>query len=204
MKQIALKNSTRAAIVDDHWYHLLVQFEWLEQKSLKTSYAYRREKRADGRSIIVLMHREIMGLLSDDLRQVDHIDRCGLRNLESNLRIATRSQNQANKALSRHSTSGFKGVSPHRVSGKWQAHASVNGQQFYLGIFPTDVEAAVAYNEAATDLHGSFALVNDIPTDKQLNPERAEQIRRRVSFRLRKKLGISAMATTGLPAGATK
>lgn len=189
MKTISLTNSSRKALVDDRWHELLMDYEWHEQIGKNTSYAYREVENADGTKTRILMHREIMGLEPGDERQVDHTEGNGLMNLASKLRIATRSQNQANRGLFRNSTSGYKGVSPHRASGKWQAHAGFNGRVIYLGLFTSEVEAAVAYNEAAQALHHEFARLNPIPTELDPGPERVEHIRRQVTAKIAERTG---------------
>lgn len=76
----------------------------------------------------------------------------------SNLREATRSQNAMNARKQRDNTSGFKGVS--RWRGKWQAKIQRDGKQRFLGAFSTPQDAALAYKNAAINLHGEFARVS--------------------------------------------
>jgi len=38
-----------------------------------------------------------------------------------------------------------------------------DNKQFYVGSFNDEVEAALAYNEKAKELHGEFAFLNKIP-----------------------------------------
>jgi len=182
MKSIKLQNSSRVVVVDDDRYEELSRDRWRETKAGrgKTTYAWRNERQPDGTTLKVLMHRQILGLGPGSPLQVDHVDGRGLVNLVENLRVATRSQNQANKALSRHSTSGFKGVSCHKASRRWIANASHQGKSVYLGLYDTAVEAAVAYNLAAERLYGAFARPNVIPVEQTPNPETVKSIRRKV------------------------
>lgn len=88
--------------------------------------------------------------------EVDHIDGDKLNNDLSNLRWATRSENQRNRGKQSNNTSEFKGVSFHKRSGKWQAYIKVDGKRKHLGLFHTKEEAAAVYEEAAKELHGEF------------------------------------------------
>lgn len=74
-----------------------------------------------------------------------------------NLRPATHGQNTANQRKRSDNASGFKGVSLHSRTGKWQAHVRARGEHRYLGLFASAEEAAIAYRVAAAELHGEFA-----------------------------------------------
>ena len=98
---------------------------------------------------------------------VDHRDRDGFNNQRSNLRFCTRSQNQCNRGLQSNNTSGFKGVRYRADSGKWSAQIRFNGVTKSCGSYPTKEEAIEAYDQAARELHGEFALTNaDIATKR--------------------------------------
>lgn len=86
---------------------------------------------------------------------VDHINGIKADNRIVNLRLATPTQNQQNKA-------GYgqysKGVTwRDRIRKPWQAKIRVNGQRLHLGSFETEEEAAQAYQEACRKYHGEFA-----------------------------------------------
>ena len=123
----------------------------------KTAYARRKEK---GRQIY--MHRVIMRA-SD--KQVDHIDHDGLNNQRNNLRLATASQNFANRMMQTNNTSGYRGVylvkSGNRAK-KWMAQIRKNYKDIFIGYYATKEEAAKAYNEAATEYFGEFSNLNVI------------------------------------------
>lgn len=90
----------------------------------------------------------------------EHKNRKTLDNRRSNLRMANRSQNQANRPRTKRSTSGYKGVSWYKRFGKWQASIQKNGKKRNLGYYFDKIEAAKAYDLAARELFGEFALLN--------------------------------------------
>lgn len=98
------------------------------------------------------MHRLILG---NPLGSIDHIDRDGLNNCRSNLRIATNAENGWNRGRQRNNKSGFKGVHLHK--GRWRATIMANGVKHDLGYFDDPAVAAEAYRRAAGRLHGQFA-----------------------------------------------
>lgn len=86
---------------------------------------------------------------------VDHKDTRHGNNKIDNLRLATPTQNQQNKA-------GYgaypKGVTwRNRLEKPWQAKIRVNGNRIHLGSFADMEEAAQAYRDAAAQYHGEFA-----------------------------------------------
>lgn len=89
--------------------------------------------------------------------EIDHINGDPSDNRLCNLREATKSQNQHNKAKYSNNSSGFKGVSAHKDSGRWQARIAAHGRRHWLGKFRTPEAAHAAYCAAAERLHGTFA-----------------------------------------------
>ena len=87
---------------------------------------------------------------------VDHIDGDPLNNCLSNLRWCTHAENMRNRKKHRNNTSGHKGVSFHKVSGKWRAQIKVDGEKNHLGLYDSPEEAAAAYEEAAKEAFGEY------------------------------------------------
>lgn len=149
--QLTLGKTTQ---VDDEDYEMLKDVKWC----VSDGYAYSAKL---GR-----MHRHILS--APQGLMVDHINGDKLDNRRENLRLCTNSLNQANRKAVR-GASPFKGVTwqKHRgpsTTGTWKAQIVVNGQVVYLGTFATDVDAAAAYNAAATEHFGQFAALNDLST----------------------------------------
>jgi hypothetical protein len=88
----------------------------------------------------------------------DHVNRNSRDNRLSNLRLATRSQNMANKSKSANTASKYFGVTKSRTG--WRAQTTVNYKTVNLGYFDTERDAALAYDQAARKLHGGFAHLN--------------------------------------------
>jgi hypothetical protein len=91
-------------------------------------------------------------------KTVDHRDRDRTNNRWSNLRLATKFQQQGNRGVSRHSRSGVKGVSLRR--NKWVASITMKGRCVRLGRFNSIDEAERAYKAAADKYFGEFACTD--------------------------------------------
>jgi len=101
------------------------------------------------------MHELIAG------KDADHINpELTLDNRRSNLRPATRSENNANRRKHINNTSGFKGVTWHKRLGKWQAQIRYHGMTVHLGYFNDPALAARAYDRAAIEYFGDYARTN--------------------------------------------
>lgn len=90
------------------------------------------------------------------LNFIDHKNGNPLDNRWSNLRAATRSENNRNSKVRRHSSLGVKGVQTGR-SEKFTAKIQFDGRQVHLGTFETMEEASKAYEAAANKSYGEFA-----------------------------------------------
>lgn len=102
----------------------------------------------------ILMHRLIAGFAG----HVDHINRDGLDNRRSNLRPASYSENAMNRDINIRNAVGYKGVRKNKE--KYEARLGLNGKRCSLGHFNSALEAAIAYDKAALNLHGEFAATN--------------------------------------------
>ena len=87
---------------------------------------------------------------------LDHVNSHRADNRIVNLRLANPSENNWNKTLQTNNTSGFKGVTFHRASGKYVAQITVQKVRHRLGSFDTAEQAHAAYVKAAQELHGEF------------------------------------------------
>lgn len=118
MKQISLTKG-HVALVDDVDYPWLSNMRWC---SSSDGYATNYYTDEHGRRHRRGMHRIIMAhMLSGPIPRnltVDHIDRNRLNNTRSNLRLATRTQNQANKGYCAHFCANM-----HSTLIPWSSHA---------------------------------------------------------------------------------
>ena len=91
-------------------------------------------------------------------KDIDH--RCRNRGCvrPDHLRLVTNKQNHEHRGVDRTNTSGYRGVSFHRVSKKWQVYVTHNGRRHYGGNF-LDVHEAGA---AAKALRNELFTHNDL------------------------------------------
>ncbi len=126
---------------------------------------------ADGVRKCEYIHRLVAREFLDNpnnLTEVDHIDRNKCNNSVDNLRWCSRSENNSNRGKKENTSSPFKGVTWHKQRQKWKASVSITGQSKHLGLFESEVQAAVAYNNAAIQHHAEFACLNVIPIENVL------------------------------------
>lgn len=147
----------KVAIVSAEDYERINQYKWCAVCNRGVFYAARCK---NGRT--VFMHS--MVLTTDPGKELDHIDCDGLNNQRHNLRPATRGQNTRNRNIQSNNTSGFKGVSWHKVTQKWRATIKIPdappGKFVHLGLFLSKEDAAAAYDSKAVELYGDFARTN--------------------------------------------
>lgn len=156
MKLIPLTHQ-KFAMVDDIDFEELSKYRWAAHRH-KNGVWY-AERTVSGK--VILMHRYILN--PPDGMLVDHKDRDGLNNQRTNIRLATRGQNNANRrAAITSQTSKFLGVAFEKDRQKWTARIRKNGIGYRLGSFQSEREAAMAYNSAAVKFHGEFANLNQL------------------------------------------
>lgn len=133
--------------VDNQDYAVLRTFRWLPHSK---GYVLRSNGR---RGSTVMMHAQITGVRGSDHRNGNRRD-----NRRANLRVATGSQNQANRGKQRGQySSRYKGVSWYKRDRLWRVQV---GTGRHVGYYADEIEAARAYDHAAFALWGEFAQLN--------------------------------------------
>jgi hypothetical protein len=157
LKKIVTKKNF-SYLVDDDNFEKLNKYSWYTDSN---GYAARRKS-----GKVYFMHREIMNAKKGDI--VDHIDTDKCNNFRSNLRFATRTENNRNvkKKRTDRSTSQYKGVSYGKhLNKKWKSVITVDHEIKHIGCFETEIEAAVAYDVNAIHYYGEYANTN-FPIDR--------------------------------------
>ena len=149
------------AIIDDEDYEAVSKHKWCAivkrggHVYATTNMIWRSQNRRT-----VAMHQFIIA--PPPRTPVDHRDRDTLNNRRSNLRVCTSGQNAANSKLYKNKTgSRFKGVRRNPKTGLWRSEIQAQNKVHWVGSFDCDVEAALAFDDAARHHHGEFASTNE-------------------------------------------
>lgn len=154
MTEIKLPDGSSAR-VDRADADLVLGFNW---RLHSNGYVY-----ADRGNLRIALHRLIAG--AGEGEKVDHANGDPLDNRQSNLRIATPSQNGANRGPDRRRagrTSQYKGVSWSKSKDRWVTYVHVDGRTRYGGQFRNEEDAAREYDRMALAAWGEFARLNNV------------------------------------------
>lgn len=163
-------NRAKIALVDDDIADEVSIYIWSAYEDRgngnETWYA-KRHICKNGINVSILMHRFVYelktGIKLTSKQHIDHINNNGLDNRFENLRIATASNNAANKIVSdTKKSSKYKGVYWNKEKEKWQVQIQYNYKKYNLGYFCKDeeIEAAELYDRNALTLFGEYACIN--------------------------------------------
>jgi hypothetical protein len=145
-------------ILDQEDYCRLRKYRWIVYGRGQSLYAFRYKFIGPNTTTMMSMHREI--LVSTDGRFVDHRNCNSLDNRRSNLRFATRAENNCNRRKQKNTTSQYLGVCFDKRIKNWVGVVVHNKKRYWLGRFDSEIEAAKAYDEKANQLFGEFARLN--------------------------------------------
>ncbi len=146
------------AVIDAADVYLINDRNWCARpRKNGVIYAQSSDWNSCGQKTTVSLHSKILGERHDF---IDHKDRDGLNCRRRNLRPATRSQNSINCKISLANSSGYKGVSFCKRTGRWQAYIGSEGRRKYLGRFNSREDAFEARWKAAIINHGQFARLS--------------------------------------------
>ncbi len=154
--EVPLINSSKKILVDSEDYLRVMEFNW------RINYTNGPAIIRSNRPCIPITHF----IMRERGCMFDHKDLNIFNNQKENLRKCTRAQNKMNSEkydIFRGASSQYKGVSYNKRQRKWVARIRANNTLFFLGYFDTEIEAAIAYNNAAIKRHGEFAKLNEIP-----------------------------------------
>jgi len=89
-------------------------------------------------------------------KELDHINNNRSDNKISNLRIASKFQNQCNKKVNKNNIYGIKGITLHSKCNKFQARIGLNNKTIYVGLYDDFFEACCSIISVRNKLHGKF------------------------------------------------
>lgn len=89
--------------------------------------------------------------------EVDHINGLLCDNRIENLRASDKYTNQYNMSKPKRNTSGYKGVSWHKKSGKWLVSIRADGHKKYIGVFDDLELAGLVAAESRDKFHGIYS-----------------------------------------------
>lgn len=136
-------------IIDFDDYDVAKEYCWRVDK---LGYVVANSKNFTNKTIKI--HRLVTN--ADKNQIIDHSNQIKTDNRKSNLRVATKSQNNSNIKRKSNNTSGYTGVKYEKRSGKWKAQISINNKRIHLGTFDCVEDAVVARRSAEVKYHAEF------------------------------------------------
>lgn len=138
---------------------------WFAAKNGKTFYS-KTKFAVNKKDVTFFLHRLLLGF--PEGLEVDHINRNGLDNRKSNLRVVTRRENNLNQRIPFTNSSGYRNVHWNKSANQWEASLKILDKSHYIGCFKDPLKAAQAAIEFKLS-HGLYVPPEDIRLIKQAN-----------------------------------
>lgn len=158
------KDIADLSAVDDSDYPQLMVWRWnliINPQGVRYGHRFTTKRGANQH---IFIHQVVKAMELEEspidfpYRLIDHRDHDGLNNRRVNLRLASVSQNNCNQRKRKDNSTGYKGVAI--FHDRFRSRITFEGRVYYLGVYFTAKEAALAYDVAAIRLHGEFAVLN--------------------------------------------
>ena len=143
-------NTNKEFYFDVEDYEKIKNYCWIEDVG-KTGYSSIRARVPDENKKTI-MHWVIMGN-----KWYDHINRNPLDNRKSNLRKASKVENNRNCSISKNNKSGIIGIVWNKKNNNWRTRITVNRKNIELGSFANKEDAIIARLQAEQKYFGEFA-----------------------------------------------
>lgn len=154
--KIFRKNKEYSVLIDEKDLEKVNKYKWFLDTKL---YVYAHRKNSKGKDSTIKLHRLIMNCPKG--KEVDHINHNTLDNRRKNLRICTHTENMSNSPKGKGKSSKFKCVQYRpNCKLKWEARFSQQGKYKRIGLFSTEIIAAIAYDIYCKKIQKDFANTN--------------------------------------------
>lgn len=152
-------------IVDDDKWHEMSKMSWSKGGSSFQSFI--------GGKMQTMRNYLFPNLTSDDL--VRHVNNNKNDFRMSNMVTSSATEISHNSKKKENASSIYRGVT--KTENRWTSNIKINHQVRYIGSFPEEVMAAIAYNIVAKEEYGDAANFNNVsPQDLQLYEQRVRNI----------------------------
>lgn len=160
----------QVAIIDVEDWHLIKDYKWSATwcHGKKGYYATTNIPDGKGKYKNTGMHRLILGAKKGEV--VDHINGHGLNNTRDNLRIVTTRENNINKKLYSHNTSGIAGITLDKECNKWRVRINTEEKRITVGRFDNFQDAVYARKKAEEKYYGDLVRKTEPIEEKYVPP----------------------------------
>ena len=148
---IGITSSGDKFLIDADDFQMVKNYCWRKNK-----HGYIVANKRSSTNKTILLHRIVMNV-DDDNILVDHKYWDKTDNRKSNLRLATKSNNNININRRKDNTSGYTGVTYNKRNNKYTARISKNGKRIFIGYFNTLEEAVEARHKTEIDIHKEWS-----------------------------------------------